>query len=946
MNQKKVIRLCLAFVLIVFSYSFVAGQIVSLNPTVTPSVFTPGEQITVVYDVTGTSLASLSNAWIWVWIPGKNINAKYNINPATAAADAAKFTKSTANNKTTWSITFKPSDFFTSSIAAEKQLGVLIKAQDWPLGQSTDYILNFGFQITLSNPSQKFLFVNPGETIGVSASAPVASNFNLYLNDQLTDTKNGLTSYSYSLVVPQTPSSGIVKIIGTSVSGSTTSEVSFSYLLKGQNLSAPRPAGIIPGINYGNDPTKVTLCLTAPGKNSVYVLGDFSNWELLPGNQMKKDGDFFWIELSGLISGKEYGFQYLVNESLRVADPYADKILDPDDQYIPSSSYTGLMPYPTKAISSKWYENRVSVFQTGQTAYNWKVKEFNPPKKESLVIYELLIRDLFESGKRNYQSLIDTIPYFKKLGINAIELMPITEFNGNESWGYNPTFMFAPDKYYGTKDKLKEFIDVCHQNGIAVILDIVMNQQDMPNPYVLMDFDFNLSRPTSSNKWFNVTATHPFNVFYDMNHESAYTKNYLDTVNYYWLEHYKVDGYRFDLSKGFTQTNNPGNVGAWSAYDPSRIAILKRMADKIWEHHPKAYVILEHLGDNAEEKVLAEYRAGEGKGMMLWGKMTDPYNQSTMGFSSGVSIAGVYHGSRNWNTYGLVGYMESHDEERLMYKNLQFGASLGSYSVKNLSTALYRMQAAALMFYTIPGPKMLWQFGELGFDLSINRCENGTISDGCRLSNKPPKWDYKQEGSRLALFNQTADLIRLKNWYNVFQDGQLTMGSDGLIKHAVIRNKNYTSTPADSSRMSAVIAANFDLTAQTFEVNYPHTGTWYDYYSGESFEVTGAKRIVTLEPGAYMLSTNVRVRKQVITSAGVKPLKEKTLFYPNPSNGRIASTKDLHQLIAITGTGKSIPLVRDSDSFWSTSQLPAGMYVFKGLSDEGWVSERVVILSH
>lgn len=947
MSQRNYFKVWLPVIFCALSFNASFSQIVSLNPTVTPAVFTPGEQITVVYDVTGTSLANLQNAWIWVWIPGKNVNAKYNINPATAAADPAKFTKSTANNKTTWSITFKPADFFTSSISSEKQLGVLIKAADWPAGQSTDYILNFGFQATLTSPSQKFVFVNPGETIGVGVTAPVSSNFNLYINDQLTDSKNGLTSYSYSVVIPQSPSSGIIKIIATAVSGGTSSEVSFSYLLKGQSTSAPRPAGIIAGINYGNDPTKVTLCLTAPGKNSVYVLGDFSNWELLPANQLKKDGDFFWIELTGLVAGKEYGFQYLVNETLRVADPYADKILDPDDQYIPAATYPGLMTYPAKATSSKWYENRVSVLQTNQSAYNWKVPAFNPPKKESLVIYELLIRDLFASGKRNYQSLIDTISYFKRLGINAIELMPITEFNGNESWGYNPTFMFAPDKYYGTKDKLKEFIDVCHQNGIAVILDIVMNQQDMPNPYVMMDFDFNLSRPTASNKWFNVTATHPFNVFYDMNHESSYTRKYLDTVNYYWLEQYKVDGYRFDLSKGFTQTNNPGNVGAWSAYDASRIAILKRMADKIWEHHPKAYVILEHLGDNAEEKVLAEYRAGEGKGMMLWGKMTDQYNQSTMGFGSGSSIAGVYHGNRNWSTPGLVGYMESHDEERLMYKNLQFGASLGSYNVKNLSTALYRMQAASLMFYTIPGPKMLWQFGELGFDLSINRCDNGTISDGCRLSNKPPKWDYKQEGSRLALFNQTADLIRLKKWYSVFQDGQLTMGSDGLIKHAVIRNKNYTSTPADSSQMSAVIAANFDLTAQTFEVAYPHAGTWYDYYTGESIEVTGTKKIVTLEPGAFTLLTNVRIRKQVITSAAEKRSTEKNLFYPNPSTGRVLATKELRTLYAVTATGKSIPLLRDTESGWSTTNLPAGLYFFKGLTAEGsWETERVIILSN
>src|SRR5690606_27172272 len=200
-------------------------------------------------------------------------------------------------------------------------------------------------------------------------------------------------------------------------------------------------------------------------------------------------------------------------------------------------------------------------FQTNQTSYQWQVTDFQKPAKENLIIYEVLIRDFFDNGNRTYRSLADTIGYFKRLGVNAIQLMPVMEFNGNESWGYNPAFMFAPDKYYGHKNELKAFIDKCHQEGIAVILDIAMNHQDLPNAYVLMDYDFDADRPAASNRWFNPTARHPFNVFFDMNHESAYTKAYLDTINHYWLNEYKIDGFRFDLSKGFTQINSGDNVG-------------------------------------------------------------------------------------------------------------------------------------------------------------------------------------------------------------------------------------------------------------------------------------------------------------------------------------------------------------------------------------------------
>lgn len=236
--------------------------------------------------------------------------------------------------------------------------------------------------------------------------------------------------------------------------------------------------------------------------------------------------------------------------------------------------------------------------------------------------------------------------------------------------------------------------------------------------------------------------------FFDMNHESIYTKHYLDTVAHYWIHEYHVDGYRFDLSKGFTQTNSGQNVAVWSAYDASRIAILKRMADRIWSHSPDAYVILEHFADNAEEKELAEYRSEEGKGMMLWGNFNHSYNQNTMGYEEDSDFKNISYSEKGWETPHLIGYMESHDEERLMFKNLTYGNSSGSYDVTDIGVAFNRVKAASTIFYTIPGPKMLWEFGELGYENSINRCEDGTISADCRVSPKPVIWLEASEPRR------------------------------------------------------------------------------------------------------------------------------------------------------------------------------------------------------
>lgn len=910
----------------------VFAQRVVLDPVITPALFRHNDVITVTYDVTGTPLASLANAWAWVWIPGPNINSRYNINPATSAADPARFTKSTTAGRTLFTLSFRPADFFTQNITSYTKLGILLKANDWPNGQTSDYIATFWdgtFKIALTSPTSRPLFVNTNDSFTISAETPVNADYQLYINGNLVSSSTNVRNFTYLHTV--TEASGYGTVLLMAAQGSSTDQVEFQYILRTGSPVQQRPAGIIPGINYSSDPSRVTLCLQAPGKNSVYVRGDFSNWDVLPQNLMYRDGEFFWIELTGLTPGQEYGYQYLVNETLWIADPYADKILDPDDQYIPPTTYPGLKAYPQKALSSFWYFNRVAVFQTAQPDYPWQSTGYQRPDKKNLVIYEVLIRDFFDPNNRNYQNLIDTLSYLKRLGINAIELMPIMEFNGNEGWGYNPTFMFAPDKYYGTKNKLKEFIDKCHQQGIAVILDIALNHQDIPNPMAMLDFDFTNMRPTPDNKWFNVTARHPFNVFYDMNHESPYTKAYVDTVCYYWLHEYKVDGFRFDLSKGFTQVNSGNNVELWSAYDPTRIALLKRMADKIWSHTPDAIIILEHFAANSEERELAEYRAGEGKGMMLWGNLHYAYNQNTMGYSDNSSLDWLYHGTRGWSVPHVVGYMESHDEERLMYNNIQYGNAASGYSTRNRSVALRRMRAAATMFYTIPGPKMLWQFGELGYDYSINYCINGTVNNNCRLDPKPVRWDYRNDDARYGLYRHIADLLRLRNEHAVFRAGSVTLsGSNNLVKQLTLRNNPYTANPASPEQMNVHIVVNFDVVTQSVQVNFPHTGTWYDYYlAGTPVSVSSLPHTLQLMPGEYRLFTDVEIFNPLITSLPGYSDETELNFYPNPAGQFFCIDEDdtVNEIRLISVSGKTYQPQLQPDGCWNIESVPAGLYI-------------------
>ena len=130
----------------------------------------------------------------------------------------------------------------------------------------------------------------------------------------------------------------------------------------------------------------------------------------------------------------------------------------------------------------------------------------------------------------------------------------------------------------------------------------------------------------------------------------------------------------------------------------------------------------------------------------MWGKMTDPYNELTMGQNGNKNINGIGHKSRSsFDGPRVLGYPESHDEERLMYKNLQFGnTSNSSHNVQDLNTALSRMSALAAVSVMVPGPKMIWHFGELGMNNSIFTCNNGTVNTpddatpgDCKLDTKP-----------------------------------------------------------------------------------------------------------------------------------------------------------------------------------------------------------------
>jgi len=801
--------------------------------------------------------------------------------------------------------------------------------------------LNVGEFITINSPSQTEVFVEDGETIALSATASNEVTTMAILLDQgngfseLASVSAG-TEISYDFM-PSSSFDGQIKITATIADEQVETLQDLSVVLVDQIPELPLPDGIVKGINYhGEDDTKVTLVLEAPGKTIVYAVGDFSNWETSSEFLMNKtpDGELFWIELTGLTAGQEYVFQYWVDGNIKIGDPYTDKVADPwNDQFIPASVHDEIPVYDRDEFGI------ASTFQTGQTPYDWGAEEANweRPNKEDLIVYELLVRDFV--GTHDYKTVIDTLGYLKNLGVNAIELMPIMEFEGNESWGYNPMYFFAVDKYYGKKNDLKDFIKACHEQGIAVILDMVMNHAFGLNSMVQLyrEEPGNAgSKPTPDNPWFNPDATHPFNVGFDFNHESSYTKDLLDSVNRYWIEEYHFDGYRFDLSKGFTQTNNPDDVGAWGAYDQSRIDILERMANHIWSFSDDAYVILEHFADGSEENVLT------GMGMLSWRNMVYDYYLPLGGHVDQTNFGGARATTH-------VTYMESHDEQRQVWEvqnsNSHAGLSEGNYDTQEIEIALDRLKQNAAFLYLLPGPKMLWQFGELGYDIDINL--NG------RTGNKPLPWGsgnlgYYEDEERYKVYQAFSAIINLRTQNSeTFRDGLFTADLSSATRRIKMESEDF----------DMVVVGNFGLETVLYNGQFTKAGTWYDYMTGEVLEVAFTNTDIELLPGEFRIYTSerksdgfgdiVNIYNGLVTSIydelpGFK-------YYPNPTIGMVSFSGEVpgnpRSITVYNASGIAVKVVELEDRRMkpvNIGDLNSGMYLFRIQTDDRYYTLKVL----
>ncbi len=661
-------------------------------------------------------------------------------------------------------------------------------------------------------------------------------------------------------------------------------DIYLDVLTEGQETPAEAEEKAYPGgspvmgaVNNGNG--SVTFCLAAPGKSSVSIIGSWDDYAESDASSMYVDTvdgiQYFWQTISGIKEDETYLYYYLVDGTISVGDPYARLVLDPDnDKYIPSSVFPDLPEYPEGKVPNVC----LAVYKSDINDFDWQVKNFKGVDKDDLIIYELLIRDFTGTegqakGDGTVRLAMEKIPYLKSLGINAVELLPITEFNGNISWGYNPNFYFAPDKAYGTPDDYKEFIDECHRQGIAVILDMVFNQSDWQHPWYRM-------YSVGSNPMYNATAPHAYSVLNDFNQgHPLVAKQWADCVQY-WLTEYNVDGFRFDLVKGLGLNDSYANSGdaATNAYNQSRIDNMRTIQLAMDAVKPGAYFINENLAEAAEENAMAVY------GQLNWSNLNTQGGQFAMGYQDNSGLEGFY--APNWGrTWGsTVNYLESHDEQRLAYMQRTYGVS----AVQQTKTAMKRLGTAAAQMLMAPGAHMIWQFSEMGNEENTKNSDGGNNTDP-----KTVNWSMLSNPYRAGLVQSYSELaaIRNKNSEIFAEDANFSSSC----KAANWSNGRTMVSISGSGNVYTFINPNVD-TAITFSFDFP-TKDNSDYkilstsYENESsFDASTSK--VTVAANCYIVIGTAAVNyvegvENADADAPAEYFNLQGIRIANPSKGEI-----------------------------------------------------------
>jgi len=531
----------------------------------------------------------------------------------------------------------------------------------------------------------------------------------------------------------------------------------------------------------------------APHADDVFVIGTFNNWDKT-AHRMERKPDGWWsIHVPEATHGDEYRYRIVNagNEYLRI-DPYARRV----------TSSVG------NSIITKPYDTK-------------KGEAFNPPKLNEMVIYELHIgtfgKQGTEPGPGDLEGAMDRLTYLKGLGINAVEVMPLAEFAGGYSWGYNPSNIFAVETDYGAPRTLKEFVDKAHSLGIAVIVDVVYNHLG-PNDLDLWQFDGWSENDRGGIYFYNDwRATTPWGETRP-DYGRKEVREYIRDNALMWFREYGVDGLRWDMT-AFIRNVHGRNDDSESDL-PDGWRLMQWVNKEIRKYSLGAFTIAEDLQNNP---YLTRSQKDGGAGFST--QWAAPFVHAVRTVLIGAddtsrdmdALRNAILHRYDLNAFERVIYTESHDEVsngRARIAEEVDPGKASSWAAKKKSAL------GAVLVFTAPGVPMIFQGQEF-------------LEDDWFHDQDPIDWTKKDRFA--GILQLYKDLISLR-----LNRGNQTKGLVGQEVNVYHINNDdkiiaYHRWDSGGPHDSVVVVANFSSRpCQDYMIPLPEAAEWIVIFNSDS----------------------------------------------------------------------------------------------------------------
>ena len=513
--------------------------------------------------------------------------------------------------------------------------------------------------------------------------------------------------------------------------------------------------------------------LFAPYNKGAALISSFSNWEEIP---MEKGEDGYFRTKVELDDGV-YQYKFRVQSRSWFFEP---------DQWVDVTD-----PYATDVDNE---ENGVVRIKGGDRCldtYVWQHDDKPLPDDYELVIYELHVGD-FSGGEDDkytrgkYKHVVEKLDYLVDLGINAIELLPVKEYPGDYSWGYNPRHFFATESSYGTTEGLKNLIDECHARGIRVLMDGIYNHSEASAPLTQIDHDY----------WYHHEPRDPDNnwgpefnyEFYDEKLETFPARRFAGDTVRHWIQEYHIDGIRYDAARQIANYD----FMHWIVQQAKETASMKPFYN-IAEYIPETTSItnvdgpMDACWHESFYHCILEHICGETFDLERLKDVIDCKRQGFMG------------------TTNVVNYLTNHDHNHLMVE-------LGNRHIFD-DEAFKRVKLGAAILMSAIGVPLIWmgeEFGEY----------RPKTEDSVKI-----KWALLGNNLNQSLFKYYKGLTTLRKSNHALY----TENIDFFHENPEAKVLAYSRWNDEGSRV--VVVANFseNFLAGYQIPNFPEAGTWHEW---------------------------------------------------------------------------------------------------------------------